>query len=145
MTNLGTLPGGTYSAAIGINNNGQIVGEADTASGQTHAFSRSGTVMTDLGALPGESTSSANAINNNGQIVGISAVTASGPFRAFLYSGGKMTNLGTLPGGTTSQAKGINDRGQIVGNANTASGQTHAFLYNPPTSPSSILLLLQEN
>ena len=38
MTDLGTLPGGTYSYAYGINNNGQIVGYSRTPSGQDHAF-----------------------------------------------------------------------------------------------------------
>ena len=108
MTDLGTL-GGTYSVATGINNSGQIVGYADTASGQTHAFLYSGGTMTDLGTLPGGTYSFATGINNNGQIVGYST-TASGQTHAFLYSGGQMTDLGTLPGGTNSWATGINDR-----------------------------------
>ncbi len=38
-------------------------------------------------------------------------------------------DLGTLPGGDSSQATGINDRGQVVGYSSTASGSTHAFLF----------------
>src|ERR1700682_1286437 len=38
-TDLGTLPGGTTSAATALNVNGQVVGSADTANGATHAFS----------------------------------------------------------------------------------------------------------
>ncbi|WP_232442189.1 hypothetical protein [Burkholderia ubonensis] len=37
VTDLGNLPGGTSSAAFGINEHGQVVGEATTSSGQTHA------------------------------------------------------------------------------------------------------------
>ena len=46
MTNLGTLPGGTYSYATGINDKGQIVGkEALTAATRMHAFLYSGGKM----------------------------------------------------------------------------------------------------
>jgi len=39
-----------------------------------------------------------------------------------------MLDLGTL-GGDNSQATAINDKGQIVGSANTASGDSHAALW----------------
>jgi probable HAF family extracellular repeat protein len=38
MTALGTLPGGTYSNAWGINESGQVAGISDTASGFNKAF-----------------------------------------------------------------------------------------------------------
>jgi probable HAF family extracellular repeat protein len=38
ITDLGTLRGGTYSHAFGINERGQVVGRDDTASGEEHAF-----------------------------------------------------------------------------------------------------------
>ena len=127
MTALGTLPGGNASYASGINDSGQVVGGANTASAQ-HAFLYSGGAMTDLGTLPGGNASYASGINVSGQVVG-AAGTASAT-HAFLYSGGVMTDLGTLPGGNTSYAYGINDSGQVVGFGDTASGATHAFLYS---------------
>ena len=47
MYDLETL-GGSYSFAFGINERGEIVGESDTAEGDTHAFVIRGGVMIDL-------------------------------------------------------------------------------------------------
>ncbi len=90
ILDLGTL-GGNYSEARGINNSGQVVGLANTADGNGHAFLYSGGVMTDLGALGGGS-SYANGINDSGQVVGCADTATSS--HAFLYSGGVMTDLG---------------------------------------------------
>jgi len=122
---LGTL-GGAKASAAGINEDGDIVGLADNASGQSHAFLYKDGVMQDLGTLGG-TTSNANAINNNGEIVGRSLL-ANGAIRAFLYKEGVMYDLGTL-GGTASVAFDINDKGEVVGFARVANGQAHAFLY----------------
>jgi probable HAF family extracellular repeat protein len=138
VTDLGTL-GGTSSCAYGINNSGQVVGQAATSSGAEHAFLYSGGTMTDLGTLGG-SNSCATGINNLGQVVGnadtggLSPPPLPQPYsHAFLYSGGTMQDLGTLPGGFGSGAYGINDSGQIVGGANTSYSFPfwgHAFLYS---------------
>ena len=122
---LGTL-GGTKASAAGINEDGHIVGVADNASGQSHAFLYKDGVMHDLGTLGG-TASNANAINNNDEIVG-RALLANGAIRAFLYKEGVMHDLGTL-GGAASVAFDINDKGEIVGFARVANGQAHAFLY----------------
>src|SRR5687767_10631895 len=50
VTELGTL-GGNDSYATGINNAGQVTGNAKTATGETHAFLYSDGVMNDLGTL----------------------------------------------------------------------------------------------
>ncbi len=47
MHDLGTL-GGSYSFAFNINDRSEIVGESDTADGDTHAFVVRGGVMIDL-------------------------------------------------------------------------------------------------
>jgi probable HAF family extracellular repeat protein len=122
---LGTL-GGTRSAAADINNQGQIVGVAENASGQFRAYLYENGVMQDIGTLGG-TTANANAINNQGEIVGRSFL-ANGAIRAFYYRDGVMTDLGTL-GGASSVAFDINDRGEIVGFSRVPNGQAHAFLY----------------
>jgi probable HAF family extracellular repeat protein len=125
IIDLGTL-GGLTSQAYGINASGQVVGQADTASGTTHAFLYSGDQMIDLGTLGGAS-SVAFAINSSGQVVG-EAQTANGDFHAFLYNGGPLIDLGTL-GGSESSALGIDDAGDIVGSANLRGDVLyHAFL-----------------
>lgn len=129
MIDLGTL-GGRSSTPTDINDAGQVVGYADTRSGQSHAFFWNNGTMTDLGTLGG-SYSYAAAINSNGQVAGESA-TLGGAVHAFLWDNGIMTDLGTL-GGQNSAATGLNDRGQVVGWSNTIDGEVHVFLWDNGT------------
>ena len=76
MTALGTLPGSTGARAMGINNDGQVVGNTDF-----DAFVWQNGKMTALPALvpAGAGTGSGAAdINNHGQIVGQSESSADG-------------------------------------------------------------------
>lgn len=130
MTDLGTLAGGAYSSAYGINDHGQVVGESNTASGENHAFlwtAENG--MIDLGTLDGGIYSWASGINNQGQVVGFSYTSTWGE-RAFLWEDGVMTHLEPLAG-TESGASAINNLGQIAGQSSTAGSFTHAVLWTP--------------
>ncbi|MDQ3930424.1 MAG: DUF3466 family protein [Chloroflexota bacterium] len=132
---LGTLPGGTSTGAWAINDQGEVAGTGDTASGELHGFLYSKGEMIDLGTLPGGTESDARGINNRGEVVG-TAFTAEGHPRAFLYRDGKMVELNdllpaSLRGVVSMQgAFDINDRGQIVGVA-AVGDQGHAFLLTP--------------
>ena len=112
ITDIGTL-GGVGSVAYDINDNGDVVGWANTNTGAMDAFLYRNGVMTDLG------NGEALGINASGQIVGINNNGA------FLYSGGVMKSLG----GGNSCAESINDNGQITGQAYIA-GAYQVFLYN---------------
>jgi probable HAF family extracellular repeat protein len=109
---LGTLRGES-STAFAINNRGQVVGQSETAAGETHAFLWEDGVMRDLGTLGGAFTFSvATSINNRGQVVGEN-VTSQGHSRAFLWQDGVTTPLDESEG--SSSAHGINPRGDIAG------------------------------
>jgi probable HAF family extracellular repeat protein len=115
VRDLGTL-GGLTSRAYAINGRKQIVGVADTASGQQHAFLWQNGVMIDLGTLGGAS-SVAFGINACGQIVGQSETATPGQFHAFIWQNGVMTDIGKLYKDGNSAAQSINESGQIVGQA----------------------------
>jgi probable HAF family extracellular repeat protein len=104
FTEIGTF-GGQNSMAVAINDHGQVVGSAATASGCNHAFLFAGGTLHDLGTLGG-SYSEAYDINNQGVIVGISAKPDAPNFvfrQGFRYAGGSMRALGTLPDGAASE------------------------------------------
>ncbi len=133
IDDLGTLPGGHFSAAHGLNTAGWVVGAATFgAGGGLHAFLYDGT-MRDLGTLPGGTFSEALGINDAGWVIGDGSVPGTpAPSHAFLYDG-TLNDLGALPDGTFSLAQGINAAGWVVGWGNTSDGLIHAFLYDGTT------------
>jgi len=139
VMDLGTL-GGDSSSSYAINNCGQIVGLAQTATGDWHPalWDRDG--ITDLENFGDDSIGVAFAINNCGQIVGLSGVDWSDmtTHHALLWEKGQMVNLETqIPGNSgwvLQEALGINDRGQISG-IGLHNGETRAFLLTPITAP----------
>src|SRR5260370_39745725 len=85
IRDLGTLPGGNSSQAVGINERGQVVGYSFDARGDQHASLFENGVVTDLHTLPGGDTlSAAYGINNRGQAAGYST-NSSGYQRAPLF------------------------------------------------------------
>jgi len=130
MTDLGTLGGTINTGPADVNDRGEVVGSAFTATNSLHAFLWRDGVMTDLGTLGGD-RSGASGINDKGQVVGSGTLPGSvkgSPQHAFLWQNGVMTDLGTL-GGASSYAAAINNVGQVVGTSTTRSGVTDAFLW----------------
>lgn len=127
LTDLGTL-GGSASRGEAINDLGWVVGESETADGETCAFLWTpGKGMRNLGTLGGQ-VSRAFAINNHGVVVGESA-THDQSTRAFIWT----EEHGMLPlsgdtGVLFSAAYSINDRGQVVGTQEDQTG-IHAVMW----------------
>lgn len=125
-TDLLTL-GGTSSAALGINDNNQIVGYADTTGNlRREAFlcqvNSAGTVIarTSMGFLSNGFTAVAFDINNKGQAVGYGVLPDQKTRRAFVWDATNgMRDLNTLippgSGWTLTEAHSINDHGEIAG------------------------------
>jgi probable HAF family extracellular repeat protein len=141
LESLGTL-GGTYSGAVDLNENDQVVGWADLPGVPSHAFLWEEGVMTDIHTFPDSTQSSATAINESGQVVG----WADRPdLHAFLWEDGVMTDLNDLispdSGWLLSTGNDINDAGWIVGSGVNPDGEKHAFLLVPEPATFSLLAL----
>jgi len=130
------LPGHTTSAAFGINQSGQVVGESSDGS-VTRAVRWDGTTIVALGELPGQVSSSARNINSAGQIVGSSWATDRSVSRATLWQDGVAHDLNDLVGAGGGwlllDARAINDSGAIVG-AGIHGGEMRGFLLTPRTT-----------
>ena len=127
-TDLGALPGDTWSAAAGVNASGQIVGSSSGNSG-THPFLWANGSMSDLGTLGG-STSTAAAINDGGKVVGTSLLGDELTRHAFVWdSVNGMESLGDLDGNNGSEAMDVNEAGDIAGSSFTAQ-YTYYYWYS---------------
>ena len=124
--------GGDESGALGINNDGDVVGYAHIATGEDRAILwRAGRAPRSLGTLGGVN-SRARGINDRDQVAGFSELNRDSPkHHAFIWSeAAGMRDLGTLGGGN-SQAWGINNLGEVVGGSDLRGDKLHAFLWRP--------------
>jgi probable HAF family extracellular repeat protein len=147
IIDLGTLPGGTRSTALSINNNGQIVGYSSTYNGKYHAtlFDSTGAGNNiNLRTITDGGDSYAYSINDRDQIIGWAYTNKPDPSYMYRHAilfdptgAGHNTDLGTL-GGNSSMAYSINDNGQIAGGANTNSKDYHVTLFDPTGANNNI-------
>lgn len=133
---LGTLPGGSYSAAFAINDAGVIVGEATSMFGYTVPVRWTAPgVITGVGTIGGLG-GSAHGINKSGYITG-EARSATGKYHAFEWSPiSGMIDLydyGNDPYGVhePSIGRAINDYGTVAGDINTVATYWIAPLTTP--------------
>jgi probable HAF family extracellular repeat protein len=133
MTDLGTL-GGTFGAAGGLNNSGQVIGISNLAGDQAadpFLWER-GHLIDLFTETTGGNFITADAINDAGDIAGAADFSSAGglPFVAALWRTGHAINLGTLSGDCLSEANAINSASQVVGiSVGCDSGDPRAFLW----------------
>ena len=119
------IPGASGTAAVGINDAAQIVGQFIGATGKLGFLDTQGS-FTSIG-FPGAHTTAALGINSGGLIVGTYR-DASSIDHGFLFSAATSTFIPiNVPGSTNTAGQGINGEDQIVGYFSDASG-THGFL-----------------
>lgn len=142
VTEIGALPGGNGAVARGLNDHGEVVGEADAPgpgpAHEMHAFlwsSREG--MRSLGVVgPVPSGAGAKDVNNRGHVVGVRilGVAPTGPIaRGFLWTPRDGLVELHAPGAIRTLAFAINERDQVVGVLVTALGPPQvmkAFLWS---------------
>lgn len=92
MIDLGTLPGGSRSSAVAIDDAGTIAGQSETAGGAFHAVRWHQGIIEDLGTLPGGDFSVASAIE--GDTVLGESTARDGMLHAFRWQHGTVTDLG---------------------------------------------------
>ena len=128
ITDLGSLGGGTATAAA-INNSNQVTGASSRTAGPSDAYLFSNGTMHDLGNLG--AGSSGTALNNLGHVVG-SATTVGTTNHPFLFRNGKLMDLGLPIADNFGVANGVNDSDQVVGqfvSGTRRSAVSHAFLW----------------
>lgn len=131
ITNLGVLPGMTFSYGYDINEAGVIVGVSGTGT-LNDPISARGFTWTVGGGMQALSTlggsSGARAINDNGDVVGGSTVSGSSPAHAVVWRAGVITDIQPVSlEANTGAAWSINKLGEVVGNFYGA----YAFRWTP--------------
>lgn len=142
------------SQPYGMNDLGQVVGEAQDAAGINRAFRWEPTtgVMTLLSALPGQTNTYAvsilpSAINNSGAIAAYAPYYEGATFKA--YHAGRWATPASVvdlspTGGIASNAWSINESGVVGGSLNSAIGFPQPRLWHPDGSVTAIPLNADE-
>jgi probable HAF family extracellular repeat protein len=146
ITNVGTLSGfDAGSDAFGINDNGVVVGRADSSDTNVlpieEAIKYSNGALVGLGGLPGYSSSDAYAINLNGTAAGSIAYPGNGAlegtFYAVTFDAQGVHVLGgpaCIASYSSYVARAINASGNVVGWGDLVNDQPEALLYTGGTA-----------
>ena len=146
-TDLGVLPGCNSAMVNGINNLGEIIGQAASetyavAVGLQRPFVWQNHHLTELKLPEGRKSSSPFGLNDHGEIVGVAGNEDGTGLNeeavAVLWRGGQVYDLNSLipsdAGWTLDAAHAVNNQGQIAGEG-LHDGQKRAFLLTPLQSP----------
>lgn len=146
LADLPPLPGDHLSAAIALNDRGEIVGLSGICANPNtvgfpltrHAvmWKPNGSVI-DLGNLGGSNPDpnnflsgfAATNINNLGQVVGLSVVVGDTTVHAFLWDQGVMTEIPPVAGDFLSVAWGIGEHGEVLGQSCDVNFNCRGFIW----------------
>ena len=138
------LAGDTVGFALGINNQGQVVGSSGTCANTNVAGLEAGPravlwnngAPINLGSLGGTISATAAAVNDLGVVTGASDLASEMPgfpgvqIHGFLWtSAGGMVDIGTVGSDFSSIPTAINNRGQVTGASCDDQGNCRAFLW----------------
>jgi uncharacterized membrane protein len=128
------FPGANLTEAIGVNDDGQVVGDYRDIAGKFHGFFwDAGLFLTIDVPFPDATTTAPTAINNVGQLVGYyfdNNVTASFPnghTHGFIYDNGVFSAF-DFPNGLATLPTDINDHEQVLGIYGDANFVGRSFL-----------------
>jgi len=145
VTDLGVIPGGDSSQALGINNTGLVVGRGSIPKegftfGVSRGFVLDNGSMTVIEPLDGFLTTQAVDVNDSGVVVGWSSQTDDSQYEksAFVWYDGELTDLNEVIawdlGLHLESVVAINNAGQIAITAESPTG-TVGVLLTPITPP----------
>jgi len=138
------FPGDTVGFALGMNNNGLVVGSSGTCDNTTvvglelgpRAVLWDNGTPIDLGSLGGTMANTAAAVNDAGVVVGGSDLASEMPgypgvqVHGFLWTkSGGMQDMGTVGQDFSSLPTAINNKGQVTGMSCDDQGNCRAFLW----------------
>jgi probable HAF family extracellular repeat protein len=130
-------PGASSAATVGINNRGDVVGNAifcdiengNCVNSRTRGFIYSRGTFNILSTMGGRD-SFAQGINESGRVTGYSYTSAVSGEQAFTFKDGAFTDIGAGSGAGRTFAISINGSGQVVGYATSStSSNLGSFLY----------------
>ena len=123
-------PAGYNSAALGLNDNGNVVGYSFQGDNyRAFLYSQNSGSSSDVGSLGGQ-MNAACAINGSDQVAGYSE-DSNGNLIAFLYTkDGGIKALDALDGGVSSEAFALNSSGQAVGDSQNATDDHRPVLFD---------------
>jgi hypothetical protein len=132
-----SVVGATATAANGLNNLDQIVGNYLDSSGNTHGFLRDAAGGITSFDFPSVLFTSGFGINDAGLIVGAYQDPLTMQFHGFVGTPGNLTSY-DFPGSTNTTLNGVNNGDILVGSYTDAFGQSHGFevtLVEPAATP----------
>jgi probable HAF family extracellular repeat protein len=128
------FPGANLTEAVGVNDDGQVVGDYQDSDGKFHGFFwNAGLFLTIDLPFPEATLTAPTGINNVGQMVGFyfdNNATESFPnghAHGFLYDNGTFTSF-DFPDATATLPADINDHGQVVGIYGDTDFVAHSFV-----------------